>query len=136
MIDSYAVQHCEHVGQRSFETVVAAFEAEFATLPSLPNLPGRGRTHWIASKEFRLHPILLSRTSPVARVVYAKPPFTGPEAVLAYLSRYTHRVAISNRRLLAFDETGVTPLVNATAVPLGSVRRRARRSSCQPPNRQ
>jgi len=41
-------------------------------------------------------------------VVYAKPPFTGPEAVLAYLSRYTHRVAISNRRLVAFDETGVT----------------------------
>jgi hypothetical protein len=41
-------------------------------------------------------------------VVYAKPPFAGPEAVLAYLSRYTHRVAISNRRLLALDETGVT----------------------------
>jgi uncharacterized membrane protein YccC len=41
-------------------------------------------------------------------VVYSKPPFSGPEAVLAYLSRYTHRVAISNRRLIAFDETGVT----------------------------
>ena len=41
-------------------------------------------------------------------VVYAKPPFAGPEAVLAYLSRYTHCVAISNRRLLAFDEKGVT----------------------------
>jgi Putative transposase len=41
-------------------------------------------------------------------VVYAKPPFSGPEAVLAYLSRYTHRVALSNRRLMAFDETGVT----------------------------
>jgi len=41
-------------------------------------------------------------------VVYAKPPFAGPEAVLAYLSRYTHRVAISSRRILAFDETGVT----------------------------
>jgi len=41
-------------------------------------------------------------------VVYAKPPFAGPEAVLAYLSRYTHRVAISNRRLITFDETGVT----------------------------
>ena len=39
--------------------------------------------------------------------VYAKPPFAGPEAVLAYLSRYTHRVAISNRRLLAFDAAGV-----------------------------
>jgi hypothetical protein len=41
-------------------------------------------------------------------VVYAKPPFAGPEAVLAYLSRYTHRVAIANSRLLRFDETGVT----------------------------
>ena len=41
-------------------------------------------------------------------VVYAKPPFTGPEAVLAYLSRYTIRVAISNRRLTALDDTDVT----------------------------
>ena len=41
-------------------------------------------------------------------VVYAKRPFAGPAAVLAYLSRYTHRVAISNRRLLACDERGVT----------------------------
>ena len=41
-------------------------------------------------------------------MVYAKPPFAGPEAVLAYLSRYTHRVAISNRRLISFDGTGAT----------------------------
>jgi hypothetical protein len=41
-------------------------------------------------------------------IVYAKPPFAGPAAVLAYLSRYTHRVAISNHRLLALDERGVT----------------------------
>ena len=41
-------------------------------------------------------------------VVDAKPPFAGPQAVLAYLSRYTHHVAISNRRLTAFDETGAT----------------------------
>lgn len=41
-------------------------------------------------------------------VIYAKPPFAGPQAVLAYLSRYTHRVAISNSRLIAFDQTGVT----------------------------
>jgi hypothetical protein len=52
--------------------------------------------------------VLLSRTSPVARVVYAKRPFAGPEAVLAYLSRYTHRVAISNRRLVALNHNGVT----------------------------
>jgi len=40
-------------------------------------------------------------------VVYAKKPFAGPAAVLAYLSRYTHRVAISNSRLIAMDERGV-----------------------------
>jgi hypothetical protein len=40
--------------------------------------------------------------------VYAKPPFAGPEAVLAYLARYTHRVAIANSRLIAADENGVT----------------------------
>jgi Putative transposase/Transposase zinc-binding domain len=41
-------------------------------------------------------------------VVYAKRPFGGPQAVLAYLSRYTHRVAIANSRLIAFDDSGVT----------------------------
>jgi hypothetical protein len=41
-------------------------------------------------------------------VVYSKPPFGGPQAVLAYLSRYTHRVAIANSRLIAFDQQGVT----------------------------
>jgi hypothetical protein len=41
-------------------------------------------------------------------VVYAKRPFAGPEAVLAYLARYTHRVAIANSRLIALDEQGVT----------------------------
>ena len=41
-------------------------------------------------------------------VVYAKRPFGGRDAVLAYLSRYTHRVAIANSRLLAFDGGAVT----------------------------
>jgi hypothetical protein len=41
-------------------------------------------------------------------VVYAKRPFGGPEAVLAYLSRYTHRVAIATSRLIACDQQGVT----------------------------
>ena len=40
--------------------------------------------------------------------VYAKRPFAGPQAVLAYLSRYTHRVAIANSRLIAADADGVT----------------------------
>ena len=53
----------------------------------------------------------LRHLSPVRKkrwVVYAKPPFAGPQAVLAYLSRYTHRVAISNRRLIGFDGADVT----------------------------
>jgi hypothetical protein len=41
-------------------------------------------------------------------VVYSKRPFGGPEAVLAYLSRYTHRVAIANSRLITYDRHGVT----------------------------
>jgi Putative transposase len=51
------------------------------------------------------------RLAPLRRtewVVYAKRPFGGPQAVLAYLSRYTHRVAIANSRLIAFDDSGVT----------------------------
>ena len=49
--------------------------------------------------------------APVRRVdwiVYAKKPFAGPEQVLRYLARYTHRIAISNRRLVALDESSVT----------------------------
>ena len=41
-------------------------------------------------------------------VVYCKAPFAGPQQVLGYLSRYTHRVAISNRRLVAADAGGVS----------------------------
>jgi Putative transposase/Transposase zinc-binding domain len=41
-------------------------------------------------------------------VVYAKPPFGGPQQVLKYLARYTHRIAISNRRLVATDDRTVT----------------------------
>ncbi len=41
-------------------------------------------------------------------VVYAKPPFRGPQQVFRYLSRYTHRIAIANSRILAFDGGSVT----------------------------
>ena len=37
-----------------------------------------------------------------------RPPFSGPEAVLAYLARYTHRVAISNKRLITINDAGIT----------------------------
>jgi hypothetical protein len=49
--------------------------------------------------------------SPLGRIewlVYAKRPFAGPEQVLAYLARYTHRIAISNHRLLAIDDDRIT----------------------------
>jgi hypothetical protein len=51
---------------------------------------------------------LLRRLHRQDRVVYAKPAFGGPTQVLRYLGRYTHRVAISNHRLLAFDGERVT----------------------------
>ncbi len=50
----------------------------------------------------------LSPLRKIEWVVYAKRPFAGPEAVLAYLSRYTHRVAISNSRLITLDDKKVT----------------------------
>ncbi len=46
----------------------------------------------------------LNNQRKVEWVVYAKRPFAGPQAVLAYLSRYTHRVAIANSRLVAMDD--------------------------------
>jgi hypothetical protein len=51
---------------------------------------------------------LLRELRQVEWVVYAKPPFGGPEQVLKYLARYTHRVAISNRRLLEITDNEVT----------------------------
>jgi Putative transposase/Transposase zinc-binding domain len=51
---------------------------------------------------------LLSALSKIDWVVHAKPPFGGPQQVLEYLGRYTHRVAISNQRLMEFDGERVT----------------------------
>jgi hypothetical protein len=51
--------------------------------------------------------------------IYAEPSFSGPEAVLAYLGRYTHRVAIANSRLVALDERGVTFRTRTTAATGG-----------------
>jgi hypothetical protein len=57
------------------------------------------------STAFQTHIAPLTKTD---WVVYAKRPFAGPDAVLAYLSRYTHRVAIANSRLLDYDGQSVT----------------------------
>jgi hypothetical protein len=71
--------------------LLPVIQVECGSIPHLPywwhSLHKDGRSRW---------------------VVYAKAPFAGPEAVLAYLSRSTHRVAISNSRLIAFDQTSVT----------------------------
>ncbi len=60
--------------------------------------------HLADSQAFARH---LSPLRKIEWVVYAKRPFARPEAVLAYLSRYTHRVAISNSRLISCDKRGV-----------------------------
>jgi hypothetical protein len=52
--------------------------------------------------------LLLARSFKTDWHAYAKPPFGGPEHVLAYLANYTHRIAISNRRILSFDGQKVT----------------------------
>ena len=73
-----------------------------------------------AAGELRFHGQLTERAQPAAFehllnlavrkdwIVYAKRPFGGPEVVLKYLARYTHRVAIANQRLLAYDGKRVT----------------------------
>jgi hypothetical protein len=81
-------------------------------LEELAAAHGRGQLRFFGEHAELADPATFARwLAPLRQcewVVYAKRPFAGPAAVLAYLSRYTHRVAISNRRLLAFDERGVT----------------------------
>ena len=52
--------------------------------------------------------LLFARSYKTDWHAYAKPPFGGPEHVLAYVANYTHRIAISNRRILSFDGETVT----------------------------
>jgi len=86
------------------------FRRLFLTALSAAHAAGRlsffgDHAHLAEAQSFAAY---LARLRKVEWVVYAKPPFGGPEAVLVYLSRYTHRVAIANSRLIAFDERGVT----------------------------
>jgi putative transposase len=71
-----------------------------------------GRLQFFAEQAAMAEPTLFKTHLAALRklewVVYAKPPFGGPDAVLAYLSRYTHRIAIANSRLVAFDGQRVT----------------------------
>jgi len=71
-----------------------------------------GRLHRVGTLESLQDPAAFARAlAPVREtewVVYAKPPFGGPAQVLEYLGRYTHRVAISNNRLLAIEQGQVS----------------------------
>jgi hypothetical protein len=81
-------------------------------LEELSAAHGRGHLHFFGEHAELADPVTFADwLAPLRQcewVVYAKRPFAGPAAVLAYLSRYTHRVAIANSRLLALDERGVT----------------------------
>jgi hypothetical protein len=81
-------------------------------LTRLADAYGAGRLAFFGEIEgLRRREAFTALLAPVKRknwFVYAKPPFAGPGAVLAYLARYTHRVAISNSRLVSLDERGVT----------------------------
>ena len=72
----------------------------------------QGKLQFAGSLEVLSQPAAFNRLLKNARkknwVVYAKTPFGGPQQVLDYLGRYTHRVAISNHRLLALEDTRVT----------------------------
>src|SRR5258705_9447326 len=81
-------------------------------LAALVDAHATGRLAFLGAIEgLRRREAFAAHLAPLKRkkwFVYAKPPFAGPEAVLAYLARYTHRVAIANSRLIALDERGVT----------------------------
>jgi hypothetical protein len=81
-------------------------------LAALVDAHATGRLAFLGAIEgLRRREAFAAHLAPLKRkkwFVYAKPPFSGPEAVLAYLARYTHRVAIANSRLIALDERSVT----------------------------
>jgi len=81
-------------------------------LENLINAHSKGQLQFFAQHQILANPLAfndyLQPVRNVEWVVYAKRPFKGPKAVLAYLSRYTHRVAIANSRLISQDQRGVT----------------------------
>ena len=86
------------------------FRGKFVAYLRAPNEQGRltfhGQLEYLTERDQFAK--LLRGLSKIEWVVYAKPPFGGPERVLKYLARYTHRVAISNQRLVALSEGQVT----------------------------
>lgn len=96
--------------RRSFLLPVKVLSKRFRSLlcDELRRACKRGQLRRAAISELVQLEALLGRACRTDWVVYAKPPFGGPSHVLAYLSAYTHRIAISNRRLVAFDGKRVT----------------------------
>jgi len=94
----------------SVKVLSALFRGLF--LDKLLALYAEQRLHFFAKLEPLAHPRAFKRLIVRLRrrkwYVDARPPFAGPKAVLAYLSRYTHRVAIANSRLISVDEHHVT----------------------------
>jgi hypothetical protein len=84
----------------------ALFRGKF--LARLRQAHTRGRLRLAAADAARDLERLCERLQRKRWVVYSKPPFGGPEHVFRYLGRYTHRVGLSNRRLVSFDPRGVT----------------------------
>ena len=81
-------------------------------LEGLAKLHGAGKLQFFGDQSDLADPAafdtFLQPLRKIDWVVYAKDPFAGPRAGLAYLSRYTHRVATSNSRLIRFDAASVT----------------------------
>src|SRR5436190_1364923 len=102
----------EWLGARAADLLPAPDYHVVLPLPALVAAHHAGRlsffgdhTHLADARSFAAY---LTPLRSAEWVVYSKRPFGRPEAVLAYLSRYTHRVAISNSRLISLDERGVT----------------------------
>ena len=88
----------------------ALFRGKFLSLLTQAHRDGRLQFHGhlIGLADTKTFKRFLGPLRQIKWVVYCKDPFGGPEQVLRYLSRYTHRVAISNRRLVAADDGGVS----------------------------
>jgi hypothetical protein len=106
-------------------------------LAGLKEIYRKGRLHLSGAAETLGDPLLfqdwLDGLHRKVWMVYSKPPFGGPEQVLRYLARYTHRVALSNRPLVRLDNDQVTftvcqpPARNGSGTVPDPARRRGRR---------
>jgi hypothetical protein len=99
----FAINHVDDCLNNGAWYPLASRRAEGKQKPSVSSDDHRGHLDDPEAFAAYLAPLLN-----IAWVVHAKRPFAGPEAVLAYLSRYTHRIAIANSRLISSNDNGVT----------------------------